>query len=214
MNLFESNIESWKRVYLYDGKIPVNRGMAFGRKMADGLENDEITGDAVLDLVMEQIPKFEIMDKIVEDKNGISIEIKDYNDGKIKEYLLPVLKNGKQFEVPLLAKPDTMKKDLSAFKEYKTGQEPWTRKKVDEFGQITFYATVMFIISGKIPHDIELVHISTQKEVKGCVDSKIEATGMIYRYKTTRNMSQILNMMVRMKKAWISIGQVTEEALM
>jgi len=214
MNLFENNVESWKKIYLYGGKIPVNRGMAYGRKMADGLENDEITGDAVLDLVMEQIPKFEIMDKIVEDKNGISIEIKNYSNGKNEVHLLPVLKNGKQFEVPLLAKPDTMKKDLSAFKEYKTGQEPWTRKKVDEFGQITFYATAMFIISGKIPHDIELVHIATQKEVKGCLDSKIEATGLIYRYPTKRNTSQVLNMMVRMKRAWEGMIKVTAEEML
>jgi hypothetical protein len=141
---------------------------------------------------MEQLPKFEIMDKPVE----------------------AVLGKGKT-AVPLLAKPDTMKADMTAFKEYKTGQEPWTRKKVDESGQITFYATVLFIRTGKIPHDIELVQVQTAKEGgNGAPDARIAATGQIYRHPTKRSMGQILNMMVRMKRAWVGIQKVTAEELL
>lgn len=191
MSLFENNIEAWKKVYIHGEKTWDNNGMKFGRQMAEGLEDDKFTGDAVLDLVIEQIPKFEIMDKAVE----------------------AVLKNGKN-PVPLLAKPDTMKADFTAFKEYKTGQEPWSRKKVDTWGQIDFYAVVLFIKSGKIPSDIELVHIPTRKIDKGDPRSKLEATGEIIRHKTIRNMSQILNMMVRMKRAWEGIQKVTAEEML
>jgi hypothetical protein len=191
MNLFESNLEAWKRVYLYGEQMRVNRGMAFGRKMAEGLENEEATGDPVLDLLMERLPKFEIMDKPVE----------------------AILKNGKN-NIPLLAKPDTMKADMTAFKEYKTGQEPWSRKKVDESGQVTFYATVLFIRSGKIPSDIELVHVQTAKVDKTAPDARIRATGDINRHPTKRTMGQILNMMVRMKKAWEGIQRITAEEML
>jgi hypothetical protein len=169
--------------------MPVNRGMAFGRGMAEGLEHGEATGDPVLDLVMERIPRFEIMDKPLEAE----------------------LKTGRgQRPIPLLAKPDTMRADMSAFKEYKTGQEPWSKHKVDGFGQITFYAIAMFCRTGKIPHDIELVHVETTKGEYG----RIEATGTIHRYMTVRNMSQILNFMVRMKRVWEGIAKVTEEELL
>jgi hypothetical protein len=191
MDLFERNVEKWKRLYIYGEEMTINNGMEFGRKMAEGLENDEITGDMALDLVMERLPKFEIMDKPIE----------------------AILKNGKN-KIPLLAKPDTMKADMTAFKEYKTGQEPWSRKKVDESGQVTFYATVLFILSGKIPSDIELVHVQTAKEGNGAPDARIRATGDIYRHPTKRTMGQILNMMVRMKKAWEGIQRVTAEEML
>ena len=191
MTLFENNLETWKRVYLYGERMKVNRGMAFGRTMAEGLEFGEVTGDPVLDLLIEQIPKFEIMDQPIE----------------------AVLKDGKN-KIPLLAKPDTMKADLTAFKEYKTGQDSWTRKKADEWGQITFYATVLFILKGKIPSDIELIHIPTRKCDKNQPDSKLEATGEIIRFKTQRSMGQVLNMMVRMRKAWIWIQRVTAEEIL
>lgn len=191
MILFEKNLATWKRIYLYGEKMPVNRGMAFGRQLADALENDRLTGDPVLDMVAETLPKFEIMDQPIE----------------------TVIKDGKE-EIPLLAKPDTTKADFSAFKEYKTGQEPWSRHQVDEWGQITFYATVMFLITKKIPHDIELVHVKTEKETPGDRYSRLRATGEIFRHPTSRSMSEILNMMVRMKKCWKGIQKVTAEELL
>lgn len=186
MNLFESNLESWKRVYLYGERLPVNRGMALGRQMAEGLEHDEATGDPLLDLVMVSLPKFDVMDQPLE----------------------TILKDGKN-SVPILIKPDTMKSDMTAFKEYKTGQAPWTKKQVDESGQITFYATGIYLKTGKIPQDIELVHVQTAK-VDG---ERLGVTGDIHRHPTKRTMTDILKMMVRMKKAWQGIQKVTTEEL-
>jgi len=191
MDLLERNIEKWKQSYFYNEKMRVNRSMAFGRNVAEGLENGEVTGDIAFDLLMDRMPKFEIMDKPV----------------------MAELKSGNKI-IPLLAKPDTMKPDMTAFKEYKTGQDKWTKRKVDDSGQITFYATVLFLKSGKIPHDIELVQILTEKEDNEALDSKLRATGDIYRHPTRRTMSQVLNMMVRMKKAWLLIEKLTEEELL
>lgn len=191
LDLFERSVEQWKQVYLYGKKMPINRGMAFGRDMAEGLEHEKVTGNPILDLIMERLPKFEIMDK------PITAEIRE----------------GKKI-IPLLAKPDSMKTDGSAFKEYKTGQKLWSRKQVDESGQITFYATVLFLKNGKIPWDIELVHVETEKEDKNALDARIRPTGAIYRHPTIRNISQVLNMMIRMKKCWQEIERITAEELL
>ena len=190
MDLLERNPEKWKEVYLRGEKKRINRGMAFGKKMADGLENDEDTGDMVLDLVISQLPKYELMDV------AFTTEIKD-KDGNI----------------PLLAKPDTAKADYSAFNEYKTGQAPWTQHKVDTNVQITFYATCMYLKTKKIPTEIELDHAITVKENPEDPNSRLVATGEIKKYYTHRKMSDIINMMLRMKKAWRLIQQICEEEL-
>ena len=187
MNLLEKNPEKWKDAYLYGGRNPINRGMAFGKLMADGLENDEATGNEVLDMVMTQIPKFEIRDK---------------------EFFAEI-KSGKEV-IPILCKPDTMKANMTAFKEYKTSQTKWTKRKVDELDQITFYAMGMFLKTGRVPGDIELVEIET----KSGLDARIEATGAIYRHPTVRTVGQILNMIVRAKKAWVEINRICEEELL
>jgi hypothetical protein len=191
MDLFERSKDRWIAVYIDNQKNFINSGMTFGRMMAEGLENDEGTGDIELDLVMARIPKFEIRDKSIEAE----------------------MKVGKKI-VTLLAKPDTIKKDYSAFKEDKTGPRgSWSQKKVDDCGQITFYATVVYVKTGKIPQDIELVHVETEKVDDGSLGGKIAATGEIYRYKTKRNLAQVLNMMVRMKKAQEGIEKLCEEIL-
>src|SRR3990167_2244103 len=191
MDLFEHNPEKWKRAYLYEEKNRVNRGMALGRQMAEGLERGEATGDPVLDLLMAKLPKFEIMDK------EFDAELKD----------------GKKIII-IRAKPDTMKADMSAFKEYKPGQTLWTREQVNKNGQITFYATAMFLRTGKIPQDIELVHVETAKEDKEALDARIGATGGLYRHPTSRNMVDILKMQVRMIKAWRGIERIVSEELL
>lgn len=191
MDLLEKSVEKWKALYLFGEQMKVNRGMAFGRMMADGLENNDATGDIMLDLVISKIPKFEVMDKIV----------------------MAELKNGKK-TIQILAKPDTMKADMTAFKEYKTGQEPWTQKRFNELGQIIFYATALYLKTGSIPQDIEGVWAQTKKEDNGPLDAKIRATGEIRRFKVVVTMADVLKMMIRMKKAWALIEKVCEEELL
>jgi len=212
MDLFERNQERWAEVYLFGSKIPINRGMAFGRQMADSLEKDELSGDITLDLIMEKLPKFEIMDKVIERPKGDIVEVYNPTKGKIEQYKVPVLIAGGE-RIPLVAKPDTIKKDMTAFKEYKTGQGMWNKGKVDKLNQITFYATAIFITTGKIPNDIELVHVLTEKTTKDSIDAKLTATGDIYRYPTSRHMTEVLNMMVRMKKNWVEMKKVAEKTL-
>ncbi len=208
MILLEKNPEKWKEVYLYGGRMPINRGMAFGKKMATALENDEDTDDIELNAIMVTIPKFEVRDKIIQDPNGVEVEYYNRETDKIEIVKLPYIKDGNT-KIPILCKPDTSKLDLTGFKEYKTSQKRWTQRQVDENDQITFYATGMYLITKKIPIDIELDEIETMTNEKG----QVVATGKVYRHHTVRSMSQILNMMVRMKKAWSTINKICEEEL-
>ena len=191
MDLFERNKKQWIEVYLYGKKIPVNRGMALGRQMAEGLEKGEMTGELALDLAMAKLPKFEVMDK------EFRAELQDAKR-----------------TIKILAKPDSMRKDMSGFYEFKTGQTPWSQRKADESGQITFYATAMYLVKRRIPSDIELVWVPTEKENPEALDSKLTATGEIRRYRTERSIHDILKMMIRMRSAWHGIERLTERELL
>lgn len=187
MDCIERSPAEFIERYIYEKKMPITQAIAFGKKMADGLENGEATGDPTLDMMMAKLPKYECMDW----------EFR----GKLKG-------QKKEPDIGILIKPDTAKKDLSAFCEYKTGKK-WTQKMADESGQVTFYAAGAYLITGEIPKDIELVWVPTMHDERG----KVEATGEVVRFKTKRTMSQIINMMVRMRRAWKKIEETCDKEL-
>ena len=187
MTLFEMSPEKYIQKYIYEEKERISRNIALGKQLADGLENGELSGDPLLDLVMAKIPKFELMDKPFETE----------------------LKNGKEV-IKILAKPDTMKPDMTAFKEYKTSTRAWTQKMADESGQITFYTTAIWLKTGRIPSDIELVCATTEYDENGA----LRPTGTIIRLRTIRHMSDIIKMTLRMRKAWEGIKKLCEKELL
>ena len=128
MNLLERSPETYKKLYLYGDRIPTNRGMRYGKKMADALEDDIATGDIALDYAMSSLPK----------AGKMEVEI----DWKV-------------MGVPIFGKMDSAKKDLSLIDEYKTGKEgSWNQLKADrsaQEGQLCFYATAIYFKTKKIP---------------------------------------------------------------
>jgi len=178
--------------------------MVYGSRMATGLELDESTGDVLLDLVMARLPKFALMDKIIEHDEGVEI----YDPHSEKKYCVPYINTGNE-KIPLLAKPDTAKVNYSAFKEYKTSTVKWTQSKADESGQITFYTLAIWLKTGKLPQDIELVNATTEYTE----DGKLQPTGEIYRFKTQRTLADVLQMQSRVKKTWSGIKKLVEEEL-
>ncbi len=205
MTTFEMSKKKWAEKYLYNKKQRISRNIALGSQVATMLENGEETGDHLTDMIVFRLPKFELMDKVVEMKGGL--EITDANDGKT--YSLPFIEDGKE-KIPLLAKPDTAKKDYSAFKEYKTSTGKWTQKQVDDSGQVTFYATAMHLATGKIPQDIELCQALTDYEEGG----KLFLTGDIFSFKTKRTMIDIIKMRSRIKRYWKESLAYTEKELL
>lgn len=192
-SLWKRSPREYKEKYLYGGAQFETREMAFGKKMSIALEDDEASGDSLLDILIPQIPKFEKMEYPVS---------ADLIIGKEK--------------VPLYGQFDSARIDLTGFKEYKTGKNGgktgkcgWTQRKVDEDAQITFYATMCYILTKKIPEDMELVWIVTEDGPEG-----IQCTGEIYRFHTKRTMSHIINEMADMKKVWLEIKAMCEQELL
>lgn len=187
MVLFETNPKKYVQKYVYDQEDRMSRPMAYGKQMADGLEHNEATGDPVLDMMMSQLPKFELMD--------IPFEVD--------------LPNGKE-KVPLLIKPDTYKKDFTAFKEYKLSSRAWKKSEVHKHDQITFYATGFYLKIGSIPKDIELVVVKTVSDGK----TTPRASGELWRCPTKRDMIDVLRMIQRIKCAWHGIGMLCEAEIL
>jgi len=207
MTMFEMSPEGYIEKYIHNKKQRISRNMSYGSKMATGLEKEEASGDPLLDVMMAIIPKFEIMDKPIQKPGGKKVVFE--RDGNLVE--VPVLMDGDE-EIPLLAIPDSMKKDLTGFKEYKTSVKPWTQKMADESGQITFYATAIWLTKGRslIPEDIELVNVP----VKYLAGGELTPTGDILRFKTKRTLTDILKMTKRIKKVWRDIEAACEGELL
>lgn len=189
MKLVEKSPESYKKIWIRGEAIGTNRGMALGRIIHEALEEDEDTGDAVNDIVLAQLIKYELNDQMT------------YID----------LVVGKE-KVPLRIQPDTMKADWSAFRERKTGGGPWTQKIVNENSQLEFYATGIYIKTGKIPK-IHLDWMPTKKVEGPDGIERPELTGEVRTFERVVTYVQVLRMMVRMRKAWKKIGELTEEEL-
>lgn len=111
----------------------------------------------------------------------------------------------KGVHIPLFSKIDSAKKDLSAFYEYKTGVTPWSQRAVDSHGQIDFYCVVAHAIKGRIPQEIKLFHAVVEDG---------QFTGEIREYKTSRTITDILKMKIRIHKAWTRIAELVKQELL
>lgn len=207
MATFEMSQQRFVEQYFENKKQFITRNMHYGSLMAEGLETEEATGDPLLDLMMARIPKFERMDLHVEDKKGVLVE--QNRHGKKQDIYIPVIRDKKGDDVPILALPDTAKEDYTAFKEYKTSVRKWTQKMADESGQITFYTTAIFLAKGFVPKDIELVNV----QVVYAEDGHLQPSGDIWTFKTKRSTIDVIKMITRIKKAWSGIKKLGEKTL-
>lgn len=185
-NTLKTKEQDYIDYYLLGKPRPINAGMEYGKRLADALEVDDLTGDPMLDLAIAQIPRMELIEH--------EIQYDWVTDG---------------FEVPLYIQMDWASKDLSEFADNKTHNEkwPWNQKKVDESGQLTFYAAVIWLVTGKIPEKIAIHGIPTKIDPEG----KIQATGDVYSVYTKRTQQQILRMLSEMRNAWKRILELEKE---
>ena len=209
MTLFERDPEGYAEQYLYGKKQRLSRNIVYGGMLAEGLEHGEASGDPMLDAMMSKLPKFELMDHAVIAKVGKGRFIRYARGSGLNEMYVPILEN-RGDDIPLLALPDTVKPDWSAFKEYKTSTRKWTQQMADESGQITFYATAMWLVTGKVPEDIELVNVPVAYDENG----RLAPTGELVRLPTRRSMSDVIKMVSRMRKAWAGIKELCEKELL
>jgi len=191
LQIWERSKEEYRQTYYpKDSKVQkfVNRGMAKGKQMANALKDEELSGDEILDTVIVRLPKLEIMD-------------------------IPFLVDfrmapGKDNIIPLWIQPDSYKKDLTEYLEYKTSQVIWTKKMADEHRQIDFYDVGIWIkANGEFIPKHNIVDVRTKKEDTDDMYSKIVATGDFRVIETKRSIRDIIKMMARIKKAVKEISE-------
>jgi hypothetical protein len=204
INLLESNEQKYIDQYIYGEKQRLSRNIIEGSKLAKGLEDDEFTGNPLLDLMAVKLPKFDLADKVIEDENGQSV----WYDVEQRFIKVPVLIDGGE-KIPLLAKPDSAKIDYSGILEYKSSVRKWKQEDVDNSSQITFYCTAIWLKTKKIPQDIELDVVEMKYDEQG----RVVPTGNIFKFKTKRTMVDVIKMITRIKSSWRRIGEISEREL-
>jgi hypothetical protein len=182
MITIETNPEQYVKKYIYGESTPINRGQSLGKIVSEALETGEPTGDPVIDMVLPLVPNHSVREK------EIMVNMR---------------------EIPIMLKMDSVTPDFKGIIEHKTGPiGAWSQKKADEWDQITFYCTGIYIKTGKIPK-AKLVHIVTK-----CEDGEYNLTGEIKVFKTERSYKDILKMMGRIKRAWIQIEETINKELL
>lgn len=189
LDCWERDRDGYIKQYILKEAKKATKEMNFGTSVAKSLETGEVTGNPATDLVIEALPKYELRD--------------------VAQWaILPAKIEGVLENIPLLSKFDSAKDDLSAIIEYKTGKTPWTQKRADESGQVSFYALVAYLITQKIPA-LELVWMPTENSSQG-----IAVKGGFIRISTKRTVDDLLKMMVRIARAWEEIGIITESYIL
>lgn len=173
MNLFERNRDAWIRHYVFDQPLFTSNRMDFGKKIAEGLEDGD--GDDDVQVLLTFLPKYS--------KSEYKLDIK----GKL----------------PLMGKLDSFDPRRLRIREYKTGVEEWTQNKVDNHGQITFYALMVYLKHKKLPSEMWLDWIPTK-----LVSGEVKMVGNIKSFKTERTMAQVMAMYNRASKVWKLINEL------
>ena len=116
------------------------------------------------------------------------------------------------YGVPLLARIDGIYKSRTgwAIKEYKTSKRGWTQSKVNRDGQLTFYAKIWSRVVHVPVNEIRLVLecLKTYEDV----DGSLHLTGEKQRFETWRTKEDVDKLMAEVKKAWIGIEKLIDEA--
>ncbi len=192
LSLWERSPEKYKELYMDGGTLPINRGMAFGKRVHEALEHNTTTGDPLLDLVISNMPKY----KTFEHEIHANLKSGERKAGKIG--------------IPLFGILDNYDKRTHDFADFKTGQKWWSKGKVDDDDQLTFYTLLIYAEFRVIPKNIALIQILTKRDPQ---TQQIDATGEYKVFKTTRTLSDILMMAGRIEKAWGEIGDMVMKEL-
>lgn len=179
LNLFERSPGDYERTYLL-GQGRSTPQMEFGSKIASALETGEVQ-----DLASEFVRIAFAGDKSM-----------------VREFEIRADLDG----IPVLGKLDGFYPKSMKIREYKTGKN-WTQKMVDEHGQLTFYALLVYLKYGEMPKEIVLDWAETVTD-----DDGVRLTGRIESFKTQRKMNQVFSMCTRIKNAWNGIALLTKES--
>ncbi|MBS1791409.1 MAG: hypothetical protein JST85_27100 [Acidobacteria bacterium] len=177
MNLFERDPNAYIAQYFNGAVGQVSTAMAFGKRIAGGLEARS-TDDAEVERLRTFLPRF-----------------------PKKEYEIKVAYSG----VPLLAKPDMFNPWKVRIGELKTGKFPWTQDRVNQHGQLKFYALATWLKYKRLPK-VELYWAPTEWH-----ENKLRLTGEIQTFQAEISEQDILSFGVRITNVWEAIQNASRE---
>lgn len=167
--LWQSDPDQYAAVYFDDRQElrSSNAGMEYGKVVADALEHGIQTGDLLTDSAMTMLPKYDVADKEVR-----------------------TVLSTKEFDVPILIKPDSLDSVTKNFYEYKTGKTPWTQKKAQNHLQLKYYAMGIYLEYKKLLRGCKLIWIETERTPEG-----VKPTGRVKEFPVTFSMSDLTETM-------------------
>lgn len=138
-------------------------------------------------------------------------EVDDPNVENVR-IMLPSLKK-REYEietslgdVPLYGKFDGFDEKNLVLDEIKSGKNGWDQRKVDRCEQITFYCLMIYQQFKKLPKKIRLHYAPTER-----VAGTIVFTGEVESFVTKRDLSDVLDLVVPVKRTWGKIQKVSLE---
>lgn len=176
MNLIERNPEAYIKTYFQGYKFE-NEAMRLGKEVAEILEMDKICDNTMIENMRIMLPSYEK-----------------------REFEIKTEKHG----IQLLGKLDCFNRKGLVIGEIKTGKK-WTQKMVDEHGQLTFYALLVYLKYKKLPSKIYLHWAKTAE-----IDEELQLTGEIKTFETKRDLLDILKFTSRIKNAWAEIEKLSK----
>jgi len=177
LSMFEERPEDFRRSYIEGQDIGSTMYMDFGSRVAKDFEVG-ISADPGISHAMIFLPEF----------------------AKHEHQIIVPCEN-----IRLKAKLDGFDPKSKRIDELKTATQPWTQNRVDSFGQLTFYAYCVFLKHKKIPAEIWLHWLETQR-----VGREIKVTGKVKSFETKRTMSDLIKMHSRIMDAYAGIKQLCE----
>lgn len=177
LNLWEHDQNMYYQVYIENVDMYRTKYLELGKKMACALENGfSEDGDPMLELMIVYMPAYPARE----------YDIKQEFEG-----------------IPLVGKLDGFDEATLTVGEYKSGKK-WTQAMVDQHGQLTFYALLVWLKYGKLPNKIFLHWARTDEDMEG----NLKLTGDIRTFETKRSLKDLILFSKRIKTAWAEICEL------
>lgn len=153
LNLWVTNPTRYRREYFENGKKLDTKYLQFGKNMATLIENGQ---HKILlpDLECYDTPEHEIKCLVM----GVPIFSKIDSYNKVANERIPA----------------------NVFREYKTGKQPWNRRKVQLHDQLLFYAVALKWSTGEVPLYCDLDWIETKESAVESTDFWREGDKMVH----------------------------------
>lgn len=177
-DLFRRNKEEFRQRYFYGKQGFQSEKMEFGKAFASAMEVGAETGNLDVDFPAQFMPKYP------KREHEMRVEIEDPKSGQT---------------IVLLGKFDGYDpdRDPPIIGEYKTGTSKWSKGRVDQNDQLTWYAMVHLKATGKMP----VLWLHAYHNEKKTIES----------FATARTTIEVMAMMGKAISVWREIVKMAEE---